>query len=159
MGCYCAYQHIDMSIDVSVIDMTSSKVTTTIPVGNAPRNIVVQSGAVPVSGGTQTAPPAPKPTAAPQSPAPVAAAPQGQAVAVSIAKFAFAPATITISAGQSITWTNADPVDHTTTSDDKIWDCGSLAPNGSFTQTFSQPGTYAYHCTIHPFIHGTVVVQ
>jgi plastocyanin len=49
------------------------------------------------------------------APAPGAAAPQGQAVGVSIAQFAFVPATITISAEQSITWTNNDPVDHTTT--------------------------------------------
>ena len=160
-----AYVTNEKSNDVSVIDLTSSKVTTTISVGNAPRKIVVQSGAVPVTSGAQTAPPAPKPTAAPQTPAapqapaPVAAAPQGQALAVSIVKFAFAPATITISAGQSITWTNTDPVDHTTTSDTQVWDSGSLAQNANFTTTFSQPGTYAYHCTIHPFIRGTVVVQ
>jgi YVTN family beta-propeller protein len=155
-----AYVTNEKSNDVSVVDLTSSKVTTTIPVGNAPRKIVVQSGAVPVSGGTQAAPPAPaRPTPAPQAPAPVAAAPQGQAAAISIAGFAFVPATITISAGQSITWTNADPVDHTATSDDKIWDSGSVAPNANFTTTFAQPGTYAYHCTIHPFIRGTVVVQ
>jgi YVTN family beta-propeller protein len=153
-----AYVTNEKSNDVSVVDLSSSKVTTTIPVGTAPRKIVVQSGAVPVSGGTQAAAPA-QPTPAPQAPAPVAAAPQGQAVAVSIAKFAFSPATITISAGQSITWTNADPVDHTTTSDTQVWDSGSLAQNGTFTTTFSQPGTYAYHCTIHPFIRGTVEVQ
>jgi plastocyanin len=74
---------------------------------------------------------------------------------VSIDKFAFVPATITVAAGQSVTWTNADPVAHTTTSDDKVWDSGSLSPSGTFTATFSQPGTYAYHCTIHPFIRGT----
>ena len=80
-------------------------------------------------------------------------------MAVSISKFTFVPATITIAAGQSVTWTNADPVAHTTTSDDKVWDSGSLLPNATFSTTFSQPGTYAYHCTIHPFIRGTVVVQ
>jgi plastocyanin len=146
-----------------VVDLTSNAVMTTIPVGNAPRKIVVQSGAVPVSGGVPAAAPpaqqAPAPQAPPAAPAPAAVAPQGQAVAVSIAKFAFAPATITISAGQSITWTNTDPVDHTTTSDTQVWDSGSLGQNANFTTTFSQPGTYAYHCTIHPFIRGTVVVQ
>jgi YVTN family beta-propeller protein len=158
-----AYVTNEKSNDVSVVDLTSNAVTTTIPVGNAPRKIVVQSGAVPVSGGVPAAAPpaeqAPAPQAPPAAPAPAAVAPQGQAVAVSIAKFAFAPATITISAGQSITWTNTDPVDHTSTSDTQVWDSGSLAQNANFSTTFSKPGTYAYHCTIHPFIRGTVVVQ
>jgi YVTN family beta-propeller protein len=153
-----AYVTNEKSNDVSVVDLTNSTVATTIPVGNAPRKIVVQSGAVPVSAGAQGAPPAQR-TPAAQAPAPVAAAPQGQAMAVNIAKFAFVPATITISAGESITWTNSDPVDHTATSDDKVWDSGSLGPNASFTTTFLQPGTYAYHCTIHPFIRGAVVVN
>jgi plastocyanin len=113
---------------------------------------------VPASGAAQGAPPA-QPTPAPQTPAPIAAAPQGEPTAVNIAKFAFVPATITISAGQSITWTNTDPVDHTTTSNDRVWDSGPLSPNATFSMTFSQPGTYAYECTIHPFIRGTVVVQ
>jgi YVTN family beta-propeller protein len=148
----------EVSNDISVVDLTTSTVTDTIPVGNAPRKIVVQSGHVPAGAGPQGASAAPaNPTQAPQAPAPVAAVPQG--AAVSIAKFAFMPATITISSGQSITWTNADPVAHTATSDDKVWDSGSLSPNATYTATFSQPGTYAYHCTIHPFIRGTVVVQ
>jgi YVTN family beta-propeller protein len=154
-----AYVTNEVSNNVSVVDLTSSKVTDTIPVGNAPRKIVVQSGNVPVSAGAQPAPSGPaKSSSAPQTPAPAVVADQGQS-AVSIAKFAFVPATITISAGQSITWTNTDPVAHTATSDDKVWDSGNLSPNASFTTTFSQPGTYAYHCTIHPFIRGTVVVQ
>jgi YVTN family beta-propeller protein len=156
-----AYVTNEHSNNVSMLDLTSNSVTDTIPVGSAPRKIVMQSGSVKAPAqGAQAASPG-QSNAAPQMPAPasVAAAPQGQPVAVSIAKFAFVPATITISTGQAITWTNADPVDHTTTSDDKVWDSGSLSPNGTFTMTFSQPGTYAYHCTIHPFIRGTVVVN
>jgi len=154
-----AYVTNEVSGSVSVVDLTSNTVIDTVAVGNAPRKIVVQSGNVPADAVAQgaTAGPA-NPAQAPQAPAPVAAAPQGD-IAVSIAKFAFVPATITIWAGQSITWTNADPVAHTTTSDNKVWDSGSLLQNGSFTTTFSQPGTYAYHCTIHPFIRGTVIVQ
>ena len=112
-----AYVTNEKSNDVSMVDLTTSTVAATIPVGNAPRKIVMQSGTVPAPmGGTQAAPPA-QPSAAPQVPVPAAAASQGQAVAVSIAKFAFVPATITITAGQSITWTNTDPVAHTTASD------------------------------------------
>ena len=154
-----AYVTNEKSNDVSIVDLTASAVAATIPVGNAPRKIVMQSGSVPAPAqGAQAAPPA-QPKPAPEPPAPVAVAPQDQTVAVSISKFAFSPATITISAGQSITWTNADPVAHTATSDAQVWDSGDLAPNASFSTTFSQPGTYAYHCTIHPFIRGTVVVN
>jgi YVTN family beta-propeller protein len=128
-----AYVTNEKSNDISMVDLATSKTAATIPVGNAPRKIVVQSLA--------------------------AASAQAQPGAVSIAKFAFAPATITIKAGQSVTWTNADPVDHTATSDDGVWDSGDMAPNATFSTTFAQPGTYAYHCTIHPFIRGTVVVQ
>ena len=148
----------EKSNDVSMVDLTTSTVAATIPVGNAPRKIVLQPGAVQLSGGA-LGPHSTQPTPAPQLPAPVAVAQQGQAAAVSIARFAFVPATITISAGQSITWTNSDPVDHTATSDDAIWDSGALGPNATFSSAFPQPGTYAYHCTIHPFIRGTVVVQ
>ena len=41
----------------------------------------------------------------------------------------------------------------------RVWDSGDMAPNATFSTTFAQPGTYAYHCTIHPFIRGTIVVQ
>src|SRR5205823_14681138 len=153
-----AYVTNEKSNDVSVVDLSASKVSATMPVGNAPRKIVMQSGVVGVSPAAQAAPAAQRPPA-PQAPAPAAASPQGQAVDVSISKFAFVPATTTISAGQSITWTNADPVDHTSTSDDNLWDSGSLAPDATFTMTFSQPGTYAYHCTIHPFIRGVIAVN
>ncbi len=105
--------------------------------------------------------PAPTTSANPAAaPAPAAAAaPSAGAAAVSITKFTFSPATITVAPGQPITWTNADPVAHTTTSNDKAWDSGGLQPGATFTTTLTQPGTYEYHCTIHPFIHGTVVVQ
>jgi YVTN family beta-propeller protein len=154
-----AYVTNEKSNDVSLVDLTTSTVAATIPVGNAPRKIVMQSGSVAApAGGAQATPPA-QPNAAPEVPAPAAVAPQGQTVTVNIAKFAFVPATITISAGQSITWTNSDPVAHTSTSDDKAWDSGALSPNATFSTTVAQPGTHAYYCTIHPFIRGTVVVN
>ena len=153
-----AYVTNEKSNDVSMVDLTRSTVIATIPVGNAPRKIALQSGVVPVSRGGPGVPAA-QPAAAPQAAAPVALASQGQAPGVSIDRFAFAPATLTISSGQSITWSNTDPVAHTTTSDDGVWDSGVLSPNATFGTNFSQPGTYAYHCSIHPFMRGTVLVQ
>jgi plastocyanin len=78
--------------------------------------------------------------------------------AVRIANFAFNPPTVTVMAGQTVTWTNADTVAHTTSSDTGVWNSGPLPPGMSFSQTFPTAGTYAYHCIIHPRMTGTVTV-
>lgn len=78
---------------------------------------------------------------------------------VSIADFAFSPASITVHVGDSVTWTNSDSVPHTTTSDTEIWNSGALQPGASFSHTFTSAGSFAYHCMIHPFMTGTVIVQ
>ena len=79
--------------------------------------------------------------------------------------FTFSPATITIKAGTTVTWKNGTSVAHTVTSDDggKAFDSGTSNPvtaqTGTFTFTFKTPGTFAYHCSFHPFMKGTVIVQ
>ena len=78
---------------------------------------------------------------------------------VAIGKFAFTPSTIAVKAGQAIAFTNSDPIAHTSTSGDGTWDSGEIAPGGTFTTTLKQAGTYIYHCSIHPFMQATVVVQ
>jgi len=112
--------------------------------------------------GLYSAPPAAQAQqAAPSAPA-QDAGPSAQTqdgAAVSIANFAFQPASLQISAGSSVTWTNADSTAHTVTSDSGAFDSGSLAPGASFTQTFTTPGTYTYHCQIHPFMTATIVVS
>lgn len=89
--------------------------------------------------------------------APTSSAAAG-ASAVRIANFAFNPPTMTVSVGQTVTWTNGDTVAHTTTSDTNVWNSGVLQPGASFSQTFNTPGTYAYHCMIHPTMMGTITV-
>ncbi|MGI8690363.1 MAG: cupredoxin domain-containing protein [Thermomicrobiales bacterium] len=80
-------------------------------------------------------------------------------VAVTINNFRFTPPQITIPAGTTIKWTNQDGPTHTVTSDMAgIFDSGNLAPNKSFSFTFNTPGTFAYHCSIHPTMMGSVVV-
>jgi plastocyanin len=69
---------------------------------------------------------------------------------VSIHDFAFSPSTITVKAGTTVTWTNNGPSAHTTTSDGGVWDSGTLGTGGTFQFTFPQPGTFGYHCTLHP---------
>jgi plastocyanin len=76
---------------------------------------------------------------------------------IEIADFAFSPPTLTIMAGESVTWTNTDPVVHTATSG--AFDSGDLDTGESFTFTFTTPGTFDYLCTPHPSMTGRIVVQ
>lgn len=72
---------------------------------------------------------------------------------------AYSPATLTVNAGTTVTWTNKDAVDHTVTSDTKLFDSGNISSNGTFSYKFSTAGTYNYHCTIHQEMTGTVIVN
>jgi plastocyanin len=78
--------------------------------------------------------------------------------AIAIQNFAFMPAPLTVPVGTAVMWTNRDSATHTTTSDTGLWDSGMLATGKSFSFTFAQAGTFAYHCAIHPNMHGTIVV-
>jgi plastocyanin len=80
-------------------------------------------------------------------------------VAVVLESFAFSPDNITVSVGTTVTWTNNDPVTHTVTSNTGLFSSGSLPPGGTFSFTFTQAGTFQYHCSIHTTMHGTVIVQ
>jgi plastocyanin len=70
----------------------------------------------------------------------------------------FTPGSVTISAGASVTWTNNDTVAHTATSDSGAFN-GSIAPGAKYSYTFPAKGTFPYHCSVHPGMTGTVVVQ
>jgi plastocyanin len=82
-----------------------------------------------------------------------------QSATVMIQIYSFIPATLTVPIGTTVTWTNMDGVAHTTTSDAGLWNSGSLNPGASFQRTFASAGTFTYHCMIHLFMHGTIVVQ
>lgn len=76
-----------------------------------------------------------------------------------VQNYAFAPATLTVKEGTTITWTNGDSVVHTVTSDTGIFDSGDLAKGQTFSYTFTTAGTYPYHCTPHKAkMAGTIVV-
>jgi len=72
---------------------------------------------------------------------------------------AFNPGTITVSENTTITWTNKDPVDHTVTSDNGLFDSGNISSGGTYSHLFTTAGSYPYYCTIHPSMTGTVVVN
>jgi plastocyanin len=78
---------------------------------------------------------------------------------VAIEAFAFQPATVTVKAGQEVTWTNHDPAEHTVTQEGGGFDSGTMAAGATFKTTFDQPGEYRYICTLHPGMKGRVVVK
>jgi len=78
--------------------------------------------------------------------------------AVDISNFAFAPATVSVTAGTTVTWTNRDQIAHTVSDTQNGIASPVLNQNQTYSHTFTKPGTYHYFCTIHPFMHGTVIV-
>jgi plastocyanin len=78
---------------------------------------------------------------------------------VEIDNFAFSPARITVKAGTTVAWLNADDTPHTVASSGKLFKSKVLDTDGSFSFTFATPGMYEYFCSLHPYMTGTVVVE
>jgi plastocyanin len=90
-----------------------------------------------------------------------APAPSGDAVRsakVEIEDFAYNPDPVTIEEGGKVTWINRDSAPHTATADDGSFDTGTLEEGKLKSESFKAPGTYAYICSIHPDMQGTVEV-
>ena len=105
----------------------------------------------------QTQPPSAA-TPAPATPTPSATSATPQPVSVAISNMAFNPGQISVKAGTKVTWTNSDSVSHTVTGNSGTFGSGTVAPGNTFSFTFNTPGTYSYHCKIHPSMTATVVV-
>lgn len=82
-----------------------------------------------------------------------------QRVSVTVKDSAFEPNSITVKVGTVVVWTNTDNMLHTITSDDMAFDSEPLATGMTYSFTFAKPGTYPYHCKVHPSMKGTVIVQ
>lgn len=80
------------------------------------------------------------------------------AVAIDIVDFTFSPASVEVTEGTTVTWTNQDSAPHTATGDNGEFDTGQLAQGGSASVTFDTAGTYAYHCEVHPNMVASIVV-
>jgi plastocyanin len=80
------------------------------------------------------------------------------AKAVSIVNFAFKPKTVKIKRGGRVTFTNTANTTHTAT-DGGVFDTKRITPGESETVKFERRGTFAYHCKIHPFMKGKIVVE
>ena len=79
--------------------------------------------------------------------------------AVSIKGMKYNPASISIKAGDTVAWKNDDDRDHTVVADDGSFKSEKIGSGESFSHTFSKAGKYAYSCSYHPRMKGTVVVE
>jgi plastocyanin len=91
---------------------------------------------------------------APGSPASAA-----ETYTVQISDFAFKPASLTVSPGDTVVFINRDGDAHTVSASDKSFDSAGLDTNEKWTHTFTKPGTYAYFCELHPYMKGVIVVR
>ncbi|MEY2400071.1 MAG: hypothetical protein QOJ08_182 [Ilumatobacteraceae bacterium] len=88
----------------------------------------------------------------------VAGTASAESGAVGIADFKFDPAEVHVPVGGSVVWTNNDGQQHTATSSGNF-DAGAIQPGTSVTVEFTTAGSFAYICSFHPFMTGTVVVS
>ncbi|SFV33634.1 cupredoxin domain-containing protein [Thermoflavifilum thermophilum] len=78
---------------------------------------------------------------------------------ISISNYNFSPSSLTVAKGTTVKWTNSDPVTHTVTEDNGKFDSGNLPYGQSYSYTFSDTGSFHYHCAIHTYMKGTIIVQ
>lgn len=86
----------------------------------------------------------------------------GKTVEVVMEDTKFDPMDVTVPAGGTIIWTNEDDFSHTVTKESgpgPEFDSGPIAGGETYEQTFDEPGTIAYLCTIHPGQTGTITVE
>ena len=91
--------------------------------------------------------------------APVAPPPPPTGYDAEISNFQFNPNPVNVSKGAKLTWTNKDGTGHTVVADSGQFRSKVLDQNDQFSASFDQPGTYNYHCSIHPFMKGQIVVK
>jgi plastocyanin len=85
--------------------------------------------------------------------------PSAATAEVKIDNFSFAPQTLTVAVGTTVTWTNRDDIPHTVVSTDGVFKSKVRDTDEKFSYTFAKAGTYPYFCSIHPKMTGKVVVQ
>jgi plastocyanin len=81
------------------------------------------------------------------------------AAAVGIDNFTFNPQQLTVKAGATVTWTNKDDIPHAVAAVGKQFRSKALDTGDAFSFTFTTPGSYAYFCSLHPHMTGTIVVE
>jgi len=89
------------------------------------------------------------------------AADAAEASTVQIENYQFLPNTLTIRVGGSVTWVNRDGDVHSIAADDtpQTFKSAGLDTDDKFSFTFTKPGTYSYHCSVHPHMTGKIIVR
>ena len=118
-----------------------------------PQRIALVLGAVGVTALLAAA--LPKLTAAGEAVVQAAASP----ATIDIDNFAFAPATLTVAAGTTVTWKNEDDSPHRIGDKNGTFKSAALDTDDTFSHTFAAPGEYPYICTIHPYMAGKIIVK
>jgi plastocyanin len=77
---------------------------------------------------------------------------------ISMKNSVFSPANLQININATVTWINDDNMVHTVTSANGTFNSGDIAPGTKFTYTFTNTGTYNYHCAYHPDMIGAIIV-
>ena len=126
---------------------------------SAPGAGATAGGPAPHSGGGTMHMAMPAADAAVAAPARPAIELHRKVVEVTIKNFAFEPKRLVVSPGTKVVWTNKDSDPHTVTSDHPAFHSQAIDPNGHYTLLARRKGAFTYHCQIHPFMHGTLVVQ
>lgn len=115
------------------------------------------SGTVRVIGADGAPPPTPAPAAFTPPPGPATAPAPGSGV-IAVVDFDYTPRRLSVGVGSTLRWVNQGIAPHTVTTLDGTLDSGYIAPGGAWSQTFRSAGTFAYLCTLHPQMTGTIVV-
>jgi plastocyanin len=89
---------------------------------------------------------------------PIGAAAADQAK-VPIKDFMYQTTSLTVKSGTTVTWANNDDEPHTIISDTGVFRSSALDTNETFSYKFDKPGVYPYHCSIHPRMVATIVVE
>lgn len=83
----------------------------------------------------------------------------GSSAADTVVAKDFSLSSVTVAAGAEVTFENTGKATHTMTADDGSFDTGRVAPGSTAKVTApSTPGSYSFHCTIHPSMTGTLTV-
>jgi plastocyanin len=120
-----------------------------------PEAVLPEPTAAVVEASQEPVPSKPKPRRSGDAPRASAAADTG----VTIRDFEFAPGGVTVDVGDTVTWSNEGPTPHSATADDGSFDTGIFDAGQSRSHTFDQAGTFAYFCTPHPNMRGTITVR
>jgi plastocyanin len=85
--------------------------------------------------------------------------PAAKAITVKIDNFTFAPSSITIAPGTTVTWVNEDDIPHTIVESNRVFKSKVLDTDDSFSYTFSTPGEVEYFCSLHPHMTGKIIIK